>query len=156
MAGGDVKTRTVAQNRKARHNYIIEDTLEAGLALVGTEVKSLREGKASLGDAFAQVNEGELYLMNAHIAPYQFAREGGHEPERSRKLLLHRREIKKFAGKATEKGYTLVPLKMYFKRGRAKVLLGLCRGRQVHDKREKMKKASVQRDLARAMRERSR
>lgn len=153
MAGGDVKSRTVAQNRKARHNYVIEDTLEAGLALRGTEVKSLREGKASLGDAFAQTTDGEMYLLNAHIAPYGPANRFNHEPLRPRKLLLHRREIARLTGLVQRQGYTLVPLKLYFNgRGRAKVELGIARGRKLHDKRDRAKERDWRREKGRLLR----
>ncbi len=155
MAGGDLKGRIVAQNRKARHDYIIEDTLEAGLALVGTEVKSLRAGRASLGDAYAESRDGEMYLLNAHIAHYPSASRFNHEPLRPRKLLLHRREINRLAGLIQRQGYTLVPLKLYFnERGRAKVELGVARGRKVRDKREREKERSWQREKARLMRAR--
>ncbi len=156
MADGDLKTRTVAQNRKARHNYIIEDTVEAGLALVGTEVKSLREGRASLGDAFAQEKAGEMYLVNAHISPYGPANRFNHEPMRPRKLLLHRREIARLAGLVQRQGYTLVPLKLYFNgRGRAKVELGIGRGRKLHDKRDRAKERDWQREKARVLRDKN-
>jgi len=155
MAGGDLKQRIVAQNRKARHNYIIEDTVEAGLVLVGTEVKSLREGRASLGDSFAERKDGGMYLVNAHIAHYAPANRLNHDPMRPRRLLLHRREIERLGGLVERKGYTLVPLKLYFDaRGRAKVELGIARGRKLHDKREREKELSWQRDKARLMRAR--
>ncbi|HEX9648675.1 MAG TPA: SsrA-binding protein SmpB [Alphaproteobacteria bacterium] len=156
MAGGDLKQRIVAQNRKARHNYIIEDTVEAGLVLVGTEVKSLREGRASLGDAFAERRDGEMVLVNSHIAHYPPANRLNHDPLRPRKLLLHRREIERLRGLVERRGYTLVPLKLYFdERGRAKVELGIARGRKLHDKREREKELGWQRDKARLMRARS-
>ena len=155
MASGDLNARTVAQNRKARHNYFIEDRLEAGLALVGTEVKSLREGRASLGDAYAEERGGEMFLVNAHIGAYSAANRLNHEPLRPRKLLLHRREIGRLAGMIQRQGYTVVPLRLYFNRaGRAKVELGLARGRRQHDKRERTKERSWQRDRARLLRER--
>jgi SsrA-binding protein len=154
MASDDVTTRVVAQNRKARHDYFIEETIEAGMQLVGTEVKSLREGRASLGDAFAQEREGEMYLMNAHISPYAAANRFNHEPMRARKLLLHRREIGRLAGLVQRQGYTVVPLKLYFNdRGRAKVELGIARGRKQHDKREREKERSWQREKARLLRD---
>lgn len=146
--------RVIAENRKARHKFQVLDTLECGIALVGSEVKSLRNGRLSLDEAYGRVRRGEVWLVGSDIAEYAQASRMNHEPKRSRKLLLHRREIEKFAGKAHEKGLTLVPLKMYFKRGRAKVLLGLCRGRKLHDKREAMKKADTQREISRAMRTR--
>lgn len=144
--------RVVAQNRRARHEYDVLDTLECGIALVGSEVKSLRTGKLSLEEAYGRVKGGEVWLIGCDIPEYTQANRFNHDPRRPRKLLLHRREIDKFANRAFEQGLTLVPLKMYFKEGRAKILMGICRGRKLHDKREKIKKASVQRDIARAMR----
>jgi SsrA-binding protein len=127
------------------------DTLECGIVLVGSEVKSLRNGKISLAEAYGRVREGEVWLVGCDIPEYSEANQFNHPPKRPRKLLMHRREIKKFAGQAFEKGLTLVPLKVYFKEGRAKVLLGLCRGKQKHDKREALKKTEAKRDIARAM-----
>jgi len=146
--------RVIAQNRKARHEYEVLDTLECGIVLVGSEVKSLREGKISLEEAYARVKGREVWLLNCDIPEYTFANRLNHDPKRPRKLLLHRREINKFAAQAYEKTLTLVPLKLYFKQGRAKVLLGLCRGRKLYDKREKLKEKSMKRDLERAMRRR--
>ncbi len=144
--------KVIAENRKARHDYEILDHLECGIQLTGSEVKSLRDGKLVLSEAFAQVVGGEVFLINSEISPYSNSSEYlNHEARRKRKLLLHKREIAKFASKADEKGLTLVPLKMYFKQGRAKVLLGIGRGRQMHDKREKLKKDSAKRDIDRAM-----
>jgi SsrA-binding protein len=144
--------RPIAENRKARHRFDVLDTLECGIALVGSEVKSLRDGKVSLDEAYGRVKEGEVWLVGCDIAEYAQATLWNHEPKRPRKLLLHKRELRKFAGKAHEKGLTLVPLKMYFnERGRAKVLLGLCKGRKLHDKREVLKKADTKRDIERAM-----
>jgi len=154
MASGELTTKVVAQNRKARHDYFIEETLEAGMELVGTEVKSLRQGRASLGDAFAQEREGEMYLMNAHISAYTAANRFNHEPLRPRKLLLHKREIGRLAGLVQRQGYTVVPLKLYFnERGKAKVELGVARGRKQHDKRERDKERSWQREKARVLRD---
>lgn len=144
--------RVVAQNRRARHEYDVLDTLECGIALVGSEVKSLRTGKLSLEEAYGRVKGGEVWLLGCDIPEYAQANRFNHDPRRPRKLLMHRREIQKFANRALEQGLTLVPLKLYFKLGRAKVLMGICRGRKLHDKREKIKKADVQRDIARAMR----
>jgi SsrA-binding protein len=127
------------------------DTLECGIVLVGSEVKSLRNGKISLDESYARVKETEVWLIGCDIPEYTEANQYNHVPKRPRKLLLHRREIKRFAGLATQKGLTLVPLKIYFKEGRAKVLLGLCKGKQLHDKREAMKKAQTQRDLRQQM-----
>lgn len=146
--------RLIAQNRRARREYEVLDTLECGIVLQGSEVKSLRAGKMSLDEAYGRVKEGEVWLMGCDIPEYVQANQFNHMPKRPRKLLMHRREIKKFANLAYEKGLTLVPLKMYFKEGRAKVLMGICRGRKLYDKREQLKKADVQRDLARAMRNR--
>ena len=144
--------RLIAQNRSAHHEYEVLETLECGIVLVGSEVKSLRTGRLSLDEAYGRVKEGEVWLVGCDIPEYVQANRFIHEPRRPRKLLMHRREIRKFASKAYEQGLTLVPLKMYFKQGRAKVLLGVCRGRKLHDKREKLKKATVQRDIQRAMR----
>ena len=144
--------RLVSRNRKALHDYEVLETLECGIVLVGSEVKSLRNGKVSLEDAYARVKDNEVWLLNCDIPEYTEANQFNHQPRRPRKLLLHRREINKFAGKAFQKGYTLTPLKMYFSAGRAKVLLGVCRGRKQYDKREVMKSATVKRDLQRLMR----
>ena len=144
----------VAQNRKARHNYIIEDRIEAGLVLTGTEVKALREGRASIGEAYAAEQEGELFLLNAHIPEYRAANRFNHAPRRPRKLLVHRRERNRLAGQVQREGYTLVPLSLYFTpRGLAKVELGLAKGKTHVDKRETSKKRDWQRQKARLMRE---
>jgi SsrA-binding protein len=148
----DKNERVVADNRKARHNYTVLDTLECGIALVGSEVKSLRNGQLSLDEAYGRVEKDEVWLIGANISEYSYSHALNHEPKRRRKLLMHRREIKKFAGQAFEKGLTLVPLKVYFKEGRAKVLLGICKGKQKHDKRDSMKNREMQRDIDRAMR----
>ena len=145
--------RLVAQNRKARHNYLIESTLEAGIVLTGTEVKSLRAGRASIGEAYAVEQDGELYLMNSHIPEYPPAGRFNHEPKRTRKLLVHKRELAKLVGAITREGYTLVPLSIYFgARGRAKVELGLARGKKKHDKRASEKERDWKRQKARLMR----
>jgi SsrA-binding protein len=128
------------------------ETLECGIVLVGSEVKSLRKGTISLDEGYGRVKEGEVWLIGCDIAEYSQANQFNHEPKRPRKLLMHRREVKKFASRAYEQGLTLVPLKMYFKEGRAKVLLGICRGRKLYDKREVLKKRTMQRDIGRAMR----
>ena len=143
--------RVISQNRKASHNFTVLDTLECGVVLVGSEVKSLRNGKISLEESYARVKGDEVWLIGCDIPEYTEANRYNHVPKRPRKLLLHRREIKRFASLATQKGLTLVPLKIYFKEGRAKVLLGLCKGKQMHDKREAMKKAQTQRDLRQQM-----
>jgi SsrA-binding protein len=126
----------VAENRKALHDYHILESFEAGIALLGTEVKGIREGKANLRDSYARVEHGEVWLYNVHINPYSHRGYADHEPTRRRKLLLHREQIRKLVGKTTEKGLTLVPTRLYFKRGRVKVTLALARGKQLHDKRE--------------------
>ena len=145
--------RTISENRKARHRFNVLETLECGIQLVGSEVKSLRDGKISLEEAYGRVRDGEVWLMGCDIPEYKQANEWNHEPRRPRKLLLHQREINKFARQAHEKGLTLVPLRIYFNaRGLVKLQLGLCRGRQLHDKREKIKKAEMNRDVKRAIR----
>lgn len=144
--------RVIAQNRSARHEYEVVETLECGIVLVGSEVKSLRTGRLSLDEAYGRVKQGEVWLIGCDIPEYVQANQFNHVPRRPRKLLMHRREVKKFASRALEKGLTLVPLKMYFKEGRAKLLLGLCRGKKLHDKRQTLKKADMQRDIQRAMR----
>lgn len=148
-AGKDDKPaeRVVAENRKARHEYEIVDTLECGIALVGSEVKSLRAGRMSLDEAYGRIEREEAWLLGCDIPEYEKANQLNHKPKRPRKLLLHRRELKKFAGQALEKGLTLVPLKMYFKNGRVKVLMGIGRGRKLHDKRQKLKAQSARRDI---------
>ncbi|RIK88332.1 MAG: SsrA-binding protein [Planctomycetota bacterium] len=150
--GDDPNERLVAQNRKARHNYEVLDTLECGIMLTGSEVKSLRAGQVSLEEAYARMDRGEVWLVGCDIQEYKQANVWNHEPKRRRKLLLHRREIAKFASQAYEKNLTLVPLKMYFKGGRAKVLLGVGRGKKMYDKRESLKKQDMQREINRAMR----
>ena len=146
--------KLVIRNRKARHEFEILEELEAGLVLVGAEVKSLREGDASFTDAFARVDDGELWLYNLHISPYQQASIDVPDPKRPRKLLAHRREIERLAAKTAERGLTLVPLDLHFTRGRAKVTLGLARGKKLHDKRETMKRKVMQREVERAIRSR--
>ena len=142
--------KVVATNRKARFNYEILDTWEAGLVLRGSEVKSLRDGHVQLKDAYADIRGGEVWLENAHISPYSFAEGGGHDPERPRKLLLHRREIDRLFGRIREEGLTLVPLQVYFTNGRAKVELGLGRGKRRHDKRKSIIERQQKREMARA------
>jgi SsrA-binding protein len=148
--------KVIARNKRAFHQYNLFDRLECGIALTGTEVKSLREGIASLEDAYAKIDRGEVWLLGSDIPEYAMGNRMNHKPKRPRKLLLHRREIAKFAGKASERGFTLVPLRMYFRRGRAKVELAIARGKQVHDKRETLKKADAQRDIRRALANRRR
>jgi SsrA-binding protein len=147
--------RVIAQNRKARHEYFIEDTLEAGLVLTGSEVKSLRQGRCSIGESYAYEEDGELYLRSAHIASYDAAARFNHDPLRPRKILVHRRELSRLLGQIHREGYTIVPLSIYFNpRGIAKVELGLARGKRKVDKRETEKKRDWQRQKARVMRER--
>ncbi len=153
-SSSDPNERVVTQNRKARHNYAVLDTLECGMVLVGSEVKSLRAGKASLEESYARVRDGEVWLLGCDIQEYVEANRFNHEPKRPRKLLLHRQEIAKFASPALQGGLTLVPLKLYFKDGKAKVLLGLCRGKQKQDKRETLRKNEARREIQQAMRRR--
>ena len=150
-------SETVAVNRKARHEYLITDTFEAGLALTGTEIKSIRAGKANLSDAYARVEKGEAWLIGAHIAPYEAGNRYNHEPRRDRKLLLHRSEIDELMGRASAKGLTVVPLRLYITdKGRAKIELALARGKQLHDRRrsiaERETRREVERELAEAQR----
>ena len=146
----------VTQNRKAFYDYFIEETFEAGIMLTGTEVKSLRAGKANLKDSYARIKDGEIFLLNTHISPYNQA-DGfkQHEPERARKLLLQKKEIMKLLGKTREKGYTLVPTKIYFKDGKAKVEIGLARGKTSYDKRDSIKARDVKREIAKTIRQRT-
>lgn len=141
----------ICRNRRATHDYEVLDRIECGVVLVGTEVKSLRDGFGNLEDAYARIDNDEVWLIGAEIPEYTFGNRLNHQPKRPRKLLLHRREIDKFAGKASQKGFTLVPLRMYFKEGRAKVELAVARGKQAHDKRESLKKADARREIDRAM-----
>ncbi len=147
----EVGQKVIASNRRARHDYTIIDTYEAGVALVGTEVKSLRAGKASLADSFATVDDGEVFLRGLHIPEYSHGTWTNHEPRRTRKLLLHRKEIEKLIGKTKESGLSLVPLSLYFKDGKVKVELALAKGRKAHDKRQAIAKRDAQREMARAM-----
>lgn len=147
----DKNNRVIATNRKARHRYAIEETLEAGLVLVGSEVKSLREGRVTFGDGYVDVREGELWLANIHIHEYAFANRLNHEPTRGRKLLLKRNEIRRIIRRIEEKGYSGVPLQIYFKAGRVKVELGLGKGKRMVDRRQDVKERDAKRDIARAM-----
>jgi SsrA-binding protein len=152
---GPAGRKVVASNRRARHDYSILDTIEAGIALTGSEVKSLRAGQANLKDGYAEVGRGgELWLENVHIAPYTFARSGGHDPQRRRKLLLHRREINRLVARVNEQGLTLIPLQIYFVHGLAKVELGVAKGKRTYDKREAIKKRMQEREMDRAARRR--
>ncbi len=148
--------KPITTNRIARRNYEILDRFEAGIVLTGSEVKSLRGGNANLRDSFVHVRSGEAFLLNAHIAPYEMAREGGHQPDRPRKLLLHKREIERLGSAIAEKGLSVVPLQMYWKDGRAKVELGLGKGRKAYDKREAIKKRDQEREVERELKHRSR
>ncbi|MDR7523522.1 MAG: SsrA-binding protein SmpB [Armatimonadota bacterium] len=141
----------VATNRRARHEYHIEESLEAGLVLTGTEVKSLRAGRASLAEAFARIQGNEIWLHHLHIPPYEAGNIFNHDPMRPRKLLLHRRQIQRLAGRAFQKGYTLVPLRLYFRRGRAKVELAVARGKKLYDKREAIGEREAARQARRAV-----
>ncbi len=143
--------KLIATNRRARHEYHIEEALEAGLALTGTEVKSLRRGRVTMGDAYARVQQGEVWLHHLHIPPYEQGNIHNHEPLRPRKLLLHRREIHRLRGKAEQKGYTLVPLRLYFSRGVAKVELALARGKKLYDKRSAIEAREARRAAERAV-----
>ena len=143
------RIKLVAENRKARHDYIIEDKFEAGIVLTGTEVKSLRMGKANLKDSYARIKNGEVFVYQIHIGVYPFAYYNNHDPLRPRKLLLHNYEIKKLYGKVNEKGYALIPLKIYFKDGKAKLALALAKGKQSQDKRETIRRRDQQRELER-------
>jgi SsrA-binding protein len=146
--------KIVCQNKKARHDYHIIEVIEAGMVLLGTEVKSLREGRANLKDSYARIRDGELYLLQAHISPYSHASYDNHDPERVRKLLVHKRELKRLTGKTQEKGLTLVPLKIYFKDGKAKIELALASGKKSYDKRETLKRKTQTREMERAIKER--
>jgi len=154
MAKGksEAAEKSICSNKQARRNYFIDETYEAGIALVGTEVKSLREGRANLKDSFASVNDGEVTLYDLHISPYEFGNRWNHDPERPRKLLLHKQEIRRLYGKSRERGLTLVPLRMYFKKGKVKVELGVGRGKKLYDKREDLRAREDKRDMERGMR----
>ena len=150
-----MKPQAVATNRKASHDYHISDTMEAGIVLRGSEVKSLRQGRVSLRDSFARVDRGELFLHNMHITPYEKSAHFQPDPRRTRKLLMHRREIKRLTGATNEKGFTLVPLRIYFSKGKVKVELGLGRGKRSYDKRADLERREVERDLHRALKDRT-
>jgi SsrA-binding protein len=146
--------KIVAENRKARHNYFIEDTYEAGMVLLGTEVKSIRLGRVNLKDSYARIKNGEVFVYQMHISVYPFAYYDNHDPLRIRKLLLHKHEITKLYGKVNEKGFSLVPLKIYFHNGKVKMTLALARGKRQYDKRESIRRRDEQRDLERSKKER--
>lgn len=147
--GSDVEI----QNKKARHDYSVEDTIETGIVLSGTEVKSIRQGSANLKDSYAVVRDGEVYLVGMHISPYDKGNIFNKDPLRDRKLLLHKREINKLIGLIQQKGFTLVPLKVYFLRGKVKVLLGIAKGKKLYDKRENIKSRDVKREIDRRLKE---
>jgi SsrA-binding protein len=146
--------QSIAKNRQARHDYAIIDTWEAGIVLTGTEVKALREGKANISDAYGIVRNGEIYLLNLHISPYERGGYVNHEPTRTRKLLLHRKEIRRLIGAVDREGQTLIPLELYFRKGKAKVALALGKGKKLHDKRETERQRDADREMARALRAR--
>jgi SsrA-binding protein len=153
---GDASPRLIADNRKALHDYHVLDSWEAGVVLLGTEVKAIREGRVNLRDSFARVDKGEVWLLNVHISPYSHTGYAHHDERRHRKLLLHEHEIRKLAGRVAEKGLTLVPLRMYFTKGRVKVQLALAKGKQVHDKRETIRRREIDRETRAAVKARQR
>jgi SsrA-binding protein len=146
--------QSVARNKRARHDYHILETLEAGLVLTGTEVKSLRDGRANISDAYGNLRDGEVFLLNLHISPYDRGGYSNHDPNRTRKLLLHRKEIRRLIGAVERQGLTLIPLELYFKNGVAKVALALAKGKKLHDKRETERTRDAEREMARAIRPR--
>jgi SsrA-binding protein len=150
----NVPVKIISVNRQAYHDYFVERTIEAGISLVGTEIKSIREGKVNLRGSYAIARNGELWLENAHIAVYEHGNRYNHEPLRNRKLLLHRREIEQLQAKVATKGLTLIPLKLYLKGGKAKIELGLCRGKKLYDKREAIAERDVKREMERVIRKR--
>lgn len=157
MLGGSYMPKgekLIAQNKKAYHDYFIEETFEAGIVLQGTEIKSIRAGKVNLKDSYARIINGEIYIIGMHISPYEQGNRFNHDPLRTRKLLLHKREINKLIGETKVAGYSLVPLKLYLKNGFAKVLIGLAKGKKKYDKREDLKRKEAQRDIERAFKER--
>ena len=141
--------KLICQNKKAWHNYFIEDKYQAGISLLGTEVKSLREGRANLGNSYGKIKDGEIFLVDAHISPYTHGNRFNPDPLRTRKLLLHKKEIRRLIGKIQEKGFTLIPLRLYFSNGKAKVELGLAKGKKLFDKRETIKRKTMERDMER-------
>jgi SsrA-binding protein len=148
--------QTIAVNRRARHDYAIDETLEAGLVLTGTEIKSIRAGRANLAEAYARIEHGEAWLIGAHIAPYEQGNRNNHEPTRTRKLLLHRDQIAELVGRTQAKGFTLVPLRLYIRKGHAKLELGVARGKKAHDKRRTIAERDARRELERETKERIR
>ena len=145
--------KIIVNNKKAFHDYFIDEVFEAGMVLLGTEVKSLRLGKANLKDAFCRIKDGEVFVNNLHISPYEFGNRENHDPTRVRKLLLNRAEIDKMTRKVEERGFSLIPTKLYFKEGRVKMEIGLARGKKLHDKRETLKGKEADREMARALRD---
>ncbi|WP_125153442.1 SsrA-binding protein SmpB [Clostridium rectalis] len=154
--GKDTRNRTLAENRKARHDYFVEEAFEAGIELVGTEVKSIRAGKANLKDSYADIRNGEVFVCNMHISPYEKGNIFNRDPLRERKLLLHKEQILKLASFTAQKGYTLIPLSLYLKNGKVKVNLGVARGKKNYDKRNDMLEKAAKRDIDRQMKERNR
>ncbi|GAE31626.1 SsrA-binding protein SmpB [Halalkalibacter hemicellulosilyticus] len=154
MARNEKDANVIAQNKRARHDYFVEETFEAGIVLKGTEIKSIRAGRMNLKDSFARVANGEAYLHNAHISEYEQGNRYNHDPVRARKLLLHKKEINQLIGQTQQKGYSLVPLKVYLKNGFAKVLIGLAKGKKNYDKRETLKRNDAKREVDRALKER--
>ncbi|EAC6353681.1 SsrA-binding protein SmpB [Listeria monocytogenes] len=152
MPKGDGKL--VAQNKKARHDYAIEETFEAGIVLQGTEIKSVRNARVNLKDSYARIDKGEIFLHNMHISPYEQGNRYNHDPLKTRKLLLHKKQISRLIGETKESGYSIVPLKMYIKDGYAKVLIGVARGKKKYDKRQDLKQKEAKRDIERAFKER--
>ncbi len=146
--------KVVAQNRKARHDYFIEESYEAGMILKGTEVKALREGRVNIKDGYAKIKNGEIFLLDVHISPYAFGNRFNHDPLRPRKLLLHNREIHRLMGKVQERGFSLIPLNIYFSHGRAKVELALAKGKKLYDKRETLRRKAMEREVRRSYTER--
>ena len=151
-----LQTKTIAQNKKARHDYFVDESYEAGIELAGTEVKSLRKGTCNLKDSWCDIKDGELYVKQLHISPYEQGNIFNKDPTRPRKLLMHRSEIAKLASLTAQKGYTLIPLSLYFKGSRVKVQIGLCRGKKLYDKREDAAKRTAARDIDRALKDRTR
>ncbi len=154
MTEAPSEKKSLARNKRALHDYHVIETWEAGLMLTGTEIKSLRTGQANMGDAYGVVRDGEVFLLNLHIPPYEQGNQFNHDPTRTRKLLLHKKEIRRMIGAVERQGLTLIPLELYFKRGKAKVALALGKGKKLHDKRADEKKRDDQREMARALRTR--
>jgi SsrA-binding protein len=142
--------KLICTNKRARRDYSVDETYEAGMVLVGTEVKALRQGKANLKDSYARIKDGEIFLVDSHVSPYSHGNQFNHDPDRARKLLMHRREIRKLYGKTREKGFTLIPLRMYFKDGKAKVEIGLAKGKKLYDKRDDLKRRAMEREIERS------